>query len=143
MTWWGWMILGVFLFGAELFAIDAQFYLVFLGVSAILVGVMDFFGLPLSEAMQWTIFAALALISMFTFRKSLYEKIRGGAPGFHASIEGEEIRLAVDLEPGRDTRADFRGTKWTIINVGSATIQSGSRAKVVKTDGLVLHVSAD
>ena len=33
MTWWGWMILGAVLFGAELFAVDAQFYLVFLGLS--------------------------------------------------------------------------------------------------------------
>ena len=35
MTWWGWMILGAVLFGAELFAVDAQFYVVFLGVSVI------------------------------------------------------------------------------------------------------------
>ena len=34
MTWWAWMILGAVLLGAELFAVDAQFYLVFLGVSA-------------------------------------------------------------------------------------------------------------
>lgn len=143
MTWWGWMILGAFLFGAELFAIDAQFYLVFLGLSAFLVGVLDVAGVPMSEAIQWTVFAALALISMFTFRKGLYEKIRGGAPGFHASMEGEEIKIEVDLAPGSDTRADFRGTKWTIINVGSETIQSNTRAKVVNTDGLTLHVSAD
>jgi membrane protein implicated in regulation of membrane protease activity len=143
MTWWGWMILGTFLFGAELFAIDAQFYLVFLGLSAILVGVLDFFGVPMSEAMQWTLFAAMSLISMFTFRKGLYEKIRGEAPGFHASMEGEEIKIEIALEPGKDTRAAFRGTNWTIINVGSVTIQPDSRARVIKTDGLVLHVSAD
>jgi len=143
MTWWGWMILGAFLFGAELFAIDAQFYLVFLGLSAFLVGVLDLAGTPLSQAMQWTIFAVLALISMFTFRKGLYERIRGGAPGFHASMEGEEIKIEVDLAPGSDTRAEFRGTRWTIINVGSETIQSNTRARVVKTDGLKLHVSAD
>ena len=40
MTWWAWMILGAVLFGAELFAIDAQFYLVFLGVSAAIVGLV-------------------------------------------------------------------------------------------------------
>ena len=143
MTWWGWMILGAFLFGAELFAIDAQFYLVFLGLSAFLVGVLDLTGLPMTEAMQWTIFAALALISMFTFRKGLYERIRGGAPGFHASMEGEEIRIEVDLAPGSDTRAEFRGTRWTIVNVGSETIQSNTRARIVKTEGLTLQVSAD
>jgi len=143
MTWWGWIILGAVLFGAELFAIDAQFFLVFLGLSAIIVGALDLLGIGMSESMQWTVFAVLSLISMFTFRKALYEKIRGGAPGFHDSIEGEEIKLEVDLEPGSDARADYRGTSWTVQNVGSATIPSGSRARVVKTEGLVLHVSAD
>ena len=143
MTWWGWMILGAVLFGAELFAIDVQFYLVFLGLSAFIVGALDFFGIATTESVQWTVFAALSLISMFTFRRGLYEKIRGGAPGFHASMEGEEIKIETDLEPGKDTRAEFRGTNWTIINVGSSTINGNTSATVVKTDGLVLHVSND
>ena len=33
MTWWSWMVLGAVLLGVELFAIDAQFYLVFLGIA--------------------------------------------------------------------------------------------------------------
>ena len=143
MTWWGWMILGAVLFGAELFAIDAQFYLVFLGLSAVIVGALDLLGITMSESTQWTVFAVLSLISMFTFRKAFYEKIRGGAPGFHDSIEGEEIKIEVNLEPGSYTRADYRGTNWTVKNVGSATIPGGSRARVIKTEGLVLHVSAD
>jgi membrane protein implicated in regulation of membrane protease activity len=143
MTWWGWMILGAVLFGAELFAIDAQFFLVFLGLSAFIVGALDLLGITMSESMQWTVFAVLALISMFTFRKALYEKIRGGAPGFRDSIKGEEIKIEVDIEPGGDTRAAYRGTNWTVKNVGSTTIPGGSRVRVVKSEGLVLHVSAD
>ena len=41
MTWWGWMVLGAVLFGAELFAVDAQFFLVFLGLSAAIVGLAE------------------------------------------------------------------------------------------------------
>ena len=58
MTWWAWMILGAFLFGAELLAIDAQFYLVFLGISAALVGVLDLLGIAMPEWVQWLVFAA-------------------------------------------------------------------------------------
>ena len=47
MTWWAWMILGAVLFGAELFAIDAQFYLVFLGLSAAIVGLMSLVGIAM------------------------------------------------------------------------------------------------
>jgi membrane protein implicated in regulation of membrane protease activity len=72
MTWWGWMILGAVLLGAELFAIDAQFYLVFLGISAALVGLAGMVGIAMPEWAQWTAFASLSLIAFFTFRKSLY-----------------------------------------------------------------------
>ncbi len=143
MLWWHWMILGSAILGAELFAIDAQFYLVFLGISAALVGVADLVGIEMSEWMQWTAFAALSLISFFTFRKSLYLKIRGGAVGFRASISGDTVNIVEELAAGSESRTEFRGTKWTVRNTGSAAIAAGSRARVVKVDGLTLHVEAE
>lgn len=143
MTWWGWMILGALLFGSEILAIDAQFFLVFLGLSAILVGLADLVGIAMPEWVQWLVFASLSLISMFTFRKSLYEKIRGNVPGFKEGVEGEFVRIDDELEPGKDARTQFRGTDWTVLNVGSGPISAGSKARVVKADGLTLHVSSD
>ena len=143
MTWWGWMILGAVLFGSEVFAVDAQFYLVFLGLSAILVGLADLAGVVMPEWMQWLVFAALSLISMFTFRKSLYKKVRGDVPGFKEGIAGEFVQIDSELAPGADARTKFRGTDWTVLNVGSASIDAGTKVKVVKTDGLTLHVSID
>ena len=143
MTWWGWMILGAVLLGAELFAIDAQFFLVFLGVAAVLVGAVGLFGIALPEWGQWLAFAILSLLFMFSFRKSLYEKIRGGAKGFHETISGNTIEIIADLAPGADARAEYRGTNWTIRNVGDETIAGGSRAVVTKVDGLTLHVNAE
>ena len=143
MTWWGWMILGAVILGAELFAIDAQFYLVFLGVSAALVGLAEMFGLGMPEWAQWTAFAALSLISFFTFRKSLYEKIRGGAKGFRATMSGDTVNIVEALAAGDEARAEYRGTDWTVRNTGAAMIAAGSRAKVVKVDGLTLHVESE
>ena len=143
MTWWSWMIIGAVLLGAELLAVDAQFYLVFLGISAALVGLAGLFGIVMPEWMQWTVFAALSMISFFTFRKSLYEKIRGGAVGFRESILGDSVSITDDLAPGSDARIEYRGTKWTAKNVGGEVISGGSRARVVKVDGLTLHVEAE
>lgn len=143
MTWWSWLILGAVLLGAELFAVDAQFYLVFLGVSAALVGLAGLFGIAMPEWAQWTVFAVLSLTFFFTFRKSLYAKIRGGAVGFRDSISGESIRVDADLAPGAEARIDYRGSKWTARNVGAAAIAAGSRARVVKVDGLTLHVEPE
>ena len=143
MTWWGWMIIGAMLLGAELLAVDAQFYLVFLGLSAALVGLASLFGLAMPEWVQWTAFAVLSLVSFFTFRKSLYEKIRGGAAGFRETLSGNTVNIDTDLAVGAEARVEFRGTKWTVKNIGADTISGGSRARVVKADGLTLHVEAD
>ena len=143
MTWWSWLILGAILLGAELVAIDAQFYLVFLGVSAALVGLAALFGLSMPEWAQWMLFAVLALLSMFTFRKQLYEKIRGEARGFRATLAGNSITVKETLEPGKETRLQFRGSDWTAVNVGDKAIETGSRATIVSVDGLTLHIAGE
>lgn len=143
MTWWGWMILGAVLFGAELFAIDAQFYLVFLGISAALVGVLGVLGIALPEWAQWLVFAALSLISMFTFRQTLYAKIRGTVADYGDGVEGDFLVLAETLEAGKTTRTDFRGSTWTVVNDGSSSIDSGSRVRIARSDGLTLYVNND
>ena len=141
MTWWAWMILGAVLFGAELLAIDAQFYLVFLGLSAAIVGLLSLFGLGLPEWGEWLLFAALALISMFTFRQALYAKIRGNVPGFRDGVAGDFVELPEGLESGQSTRTSFRGSTWTVVNDGSEPIAGGQRAAIVRSEGLTLYVN--
>jgi len=143
MMWWGWMILGAIFMGMEMFAVEAQFYLIFLGISALLVGALGMVGIAIPEWGQWIAFAALALISVFTFRKSLYEKMRGQAPGFRDPLEGESVTVTDSLEPGDAGRTIHRGTEWSIRNVGAKTIDSGQKARVLGTEGTVLQISAD
>ncbi len=143
MTWWGWMILGAILLGAELFAIDAQFFMVFLGLAAGIVGLASLLGIAMPEWAQWLAFAILSLVFMVTFRKSLYEKIRGGAKGFRGTISGDSVNIIDDLAPGADARAEYRGTNWTVRNTGESLIAGGTRAIVVKVDGLTLHVNSE
>jgi membrane protein implicated in regulation of membrane protease activity len=140
MMWWGWMVLGALLLSAELFAVDAQFYLVFLGVSAALVGVLALAGIELPEWGQWALFAVLALISFVTFRKSLYEKLRGGAAGFRESLAGEEITVPAYLPVGGEGRIELNGSQWTARNVGDQPIEAGRKANVVAVDGVTLRV---
>jgi hypothetical protein len=143
MTWWAWMILGALLFGAEMIAVDAQFYLVFLGLSAALVGLLSLVGLSMPEWVQWLVFAALSLISMFTFRKAVYEKIRGNVPGFREGVAGEFLQIPDDLAPGATVRTTFRGSNWTVVNEGSSPIVGGSRARIARSEGLTLFVNDD
>jgi membrane protein implicated in regulation of membrane protease activity len=143
MSWWAWMILGAFLAGAELFAIDAQFFLIFLGLSAGIVGLLAAGGIVNPEWAQWLTFATLSLVSMFTFRKAIYMNIRGGVPGFNEGVAGQHLLVPDDLGPGEQGRASHRGTDWTVVNSSEVSIAAGTRAKIVRSEGLTLHVSGD
>ena len=140
MLWWYWMILGAVLLAIELFAIDTQFYLIFVGVSAALVGAVGLVGIDLPIWAQWLSFSVFSVIFMITFRKSLYEKLRKGGEQYSETLEGVDINITAELAPGAEGREEYRGTKWTVRNVGSLPLTQGSRAKVTKVDGITLHV---
>ena len=143
MMWWGWMVLGAVLLSVELFAVDAQFYLVFLGLSAALVGLAALLGVELPVWGQWALFAVLALVSFFTFRKGLYEKLRVGPTGLRESLEGEQVTVQDGLEAGAEGRIEFRGSRWVVRNVGDTGIQAGRKARVVQVDGVTLNIKGE
>jgi len=141
MPWWGWIVVGAVLLVSEVAFVDADFYLVFLGLSAILVGLIGLGGAELSVWLQWLIFAGLSIISMVTFRKQLYKLIRGGIPDFQDSLIGETVRISEALPPGESCRVELRGTTWTVCNNGESVIAPGSLTEISGVDGLVLKVS--
>ena len=49
---------------AELFAIDAQFYLIFIGAGAIVVGLIGLAGIDFPIWAQWLLFAVLSITAM-------------------------------------------------------------------------------
>jgi membrane protein implicated in regulation of membrane protease activity len=140
MPWWGWIIIGVLLLGAELFAVDAQFYLVFLGVAAIAVGVGDRVGLDLPLWLQWLSFAALAVLTMLTVRRQHYEKRRRRPLGTVDGDVGQQLAIGEELAPGKSCRTEYRGTLWTAVNVGTRPIGAGDAARIEAVDGLTLRI---
>lgn len=134
-----WMVAGIVLFCVEMFLVDAQFYLVFIGAAAVVVGLLGWFGLELPAAAQWLLFAALSLVAMMGFRKQLYTKLRTPQDSVPESLSvGDTVRLPAALSPGETCRVEYRGSTWTARNVGSALL-SGEVA-IVHIEGLTLHV---
>lgn len=140
MQWWTWIVAGVVLLGIELLVIDAQFFLVFLGLAAIAVGVAALAGLSGPEWVQWLVFGVLALVFTFGFRTRVYQKLRGNAPGFDDGLAGHALLLPDGLAPGVEGRVEFRGSTWRVLNVGSAPVEAGGKARIVSTEGLTLRV---
>jgi membrane protein implicated in regulation of membrane protease activity len=142
MTWWGWAIVGAILLGAELSFVSAQFYLVFIGSAAIVVGLATL-ALPLAEWLQWGLFAALAVVSMLAFRSRIYQRVRGATPAVATGPQGGLITLPVTLGAGDSCQAEFGGSYWTVRNDSSGPLPAGSRARIVSVQHLTLLVRPD
>jgi hypothetical protein len=143
MYWWAWIAVGAILLGSELAFIDAQFYLVFVGASAFVVGMLQLVGIASAVWLQWLIFAVLAATSMFTFRRRIYERMRSGLPALKVGPAGEIVTIPVALPPGETCRLEYRGCSWSAVNAGLGAIAAGSRARIERVDGLTLVVRGD
>jgi membrane protein implicated in regulation of membrane protease activity len=143
MPWWGWLVLGIGLLGVEMFVIDAQFYLVFLGVAATVVGLLGLAGVDLPAWLQWLVFAALSVITMVAFRRRLYELVRGKAGPVQERVTvGETVVVPQRLEPGQTCRVDYQGSSWAARNAGRTAIEAGAEAAISRVDGLTLHLTS-
>ena len=131
MDWWAWFVLGGLLMASELLLIDAAFFLMFIGVAAMVTGLAVLAGIAPDIWQQWVLFAILAVASMVLFRKRLYEKLKGNAPGFDATPIGEFLALEDDLSPGESCRITYRGSSWTVQNSGLKLIEKGSHTKII------------
>jgi membrane protein implicated in regulation of membrane protease activity len=143
MQWWAWIAVGAILLGSELAFVDAQFYLVFVGTSAFIVGMLQLTGLGMPEWLQWLVFAATAATSVLTFRRRIYERMRRKLPAMKGGPAGEIITLPTELSPGETCRLEYRGGSWSAINGGKAAIPAGARARIDRVDGLTLVVHGD
>jgi len=143
MNWWGWILGGAILLGAELVLVDAQFYLVFVGGSAILVGLIAV-AVPLFPVWtQWAAFAILTGVSLSIFRSRLYRQLRGRAPSVPIGPIGATLELPVELAPGASCRVEHGASHWTAVNDGKKTIPAGASARIVHVSGLSLMVRQD
>lgn len=141
MPWWGWITIGTLLLVAEITIVDLEFYLVFLGVSALAVGLALVAGLSLPFWLQWLVFAGLAIVSLVVFRQGVYAKLRPGAEGsIHEGVDGEAATAIDAIPPGVSGGVMLRGSRWTGRNQGNVMIPAGALCRVDRRQGLILDV---
>jgi inner membrane protein len=140
MQWWSWIAVGVILLGSELAFVDAQFYLVFLGAAALVVGLLNLTGVLPAVWLQWAVFAVLAAASVFGFRRRLYGRLRRRLPTMTSGPAGHTVVLPEPLAPGATCRLEFRGSSWSAVNGGATAMAAGAQVRIDRVEGLVLVV---
>jgi hypothetical protein len=143
MPWWGWILVGTLLLAGELFVVEADFYLVFLGFSAVVVGALTLLGLGGPLWSQWLIFALVAVASTVFFRRRVYQRLRPPGAEVSDSVVGEWVLVRDAIAPGARGQAELRGAVWSARNAGAAPLPPGARARVVSVEGLVLEVRSE
>jgi membrane protein implicated in regulation of membrane protease activity len=139
MPWWGWIVVGVALLVSETI-VDAEFFLIFLGISALAVGALQLAGLDAAVWVQWLVFAALSAVSLVFFRRQLHRYLRTTATPIDEGMANERGVALDAIEPGAFGRAELRGTVWRVRNGGPEAIEAGTSIRVQHTDGIVLDV---
>ncbi len=142
MSWWLWIVLGVALLVVEV-TVDAAFWLLFIGLSAVIVGFGGLIGLTGGPVAQWLVFAGLSLLLLYFFRGRLRAFVmrRKGEPV--EAVVGEEATAVSAMAAGAAGKAKLRGAEWDARNVGSSEIAQGARVRVARVDQLVLELTQD
>ena len=137
MPWWSWLILGFALLGAEMLA-PGGLYLLFVGIGALIVGLLALANLAGPGWTQWLLFALLSVLSLTLLRSRLARSILPARPG--AVIVGETVELTTAIQPDGVGQARFRGSVWKVRNAGPRALEVGARCRVDEVNGITLTV---
>ena len=136
-THWFWLSLGLILGVAEMVA--PGFFLMWLGLAAIIVGVLDYF-LPITVAYQVAMFAILSVLTVFAGKKFLAENpIETTDPKLNdrgARLTGEIVEVVEAIADGHG-RVKVGDSVWSARGADAAI---GARVRVTGADGAVLLV---
>ena len=110
MVWWYWMVLGLALLGAEM-TTPGGFYILFFGLSALLVGTLAGLEVVSMDWVQWLLFSVIAIGSLLVFRGPLLARMSDGRDA-HAHVDSMVGEVAIPLEALASRRDRKSGTAW-------------------------------
>lgn len=143
ISWWAWLVAGLVFFILEAMSAGGLF-LIFFGVGAVIIGLLDLSGAHMSFTVQGLIFVAFSVISLLLFRRRLLDRFQHHMPkGKVDSLVGEMARALGEIPAHGIGSAELRGTSWTAHNLGDAAIPQAARCRVERVDGLTLHVRGE
>jgi len=143
IEWWHWLVLGLLLVLAELVSAGG-FYVIFFGVAALVVGVLAGAGVAGPLWIQLLLFSVLSVATLLLFRGRLLEWMQPDPQRPEVdSLIGEIGLASEDLAPGVVGRVEVRGSTWSARNTATGAVVRGTRVRVVRVDGLTLHVEPE
>ncbi len=143
LLWWHWLVIGLLLVLVEL-ATPGGFFVIFFGISALIVGALASFGMAGPVWMQLLLFSILSILSLVLFRSRLLKAIQDDPqrPEVDALV-GEIGHVDGAIAPGGIGKIEVRGAAWSARNISSTTLARGVRCRVLRVDGLTLDIEPE
>lgn len=136
-THWFWLSLGLILGVAEMVA--PGFFLMWLGLAALIVGILDYF-LPITLAYQVAMFSTLSVLTVFAGKKFLQknpiESDDANLNDRSARMTGEILTVVEPIANGHG-RVKVGDSVWNARGMDAAM---GASVRVIGSDGAVLLV---
>lgn len=140
ITWWHWIVFGVILIVIEMST--GTFFMLTLGISAILVGILDtLFNLSIrAEILLWLVFS---ILSILVWMKWLKEKTvsNSGQSDYRLETLGT---VTQEIHPHGRGKVTFDGpvlgnTQWHA--TAKTDIAPGTRVRIVEVNGQLIEVA--
>jgi membrane protein implicated in regulation of membrane protease activity len=141
MEWWMWVTAGLLLVVLELVT-PLGFYLMFFGLGALTVGLLERLHVINAAWLEWLLFTASSLIYVLLFRGRIQQRVETPAHAVDTMI-GELATPKERILPGTVGRVEVRGTVWNARNETSGALEPGQRCRVARVDNLMLYVQPE
>jgi membrane protein implicated in regulation of membrane protease activity len=139
MEWWLWLAGGLALVVAEL-ATPTGFFILFFGIGALTVGVLDALGIVENLGIEILLFTVLSVMFLLMFRGRLRARFEMPKSSNVDTLIGVVATVQEPMTPGVMGRVEVRGSMWAARNTSDVTLGAGQRARVAAVDGLTLAV---
>jgi membrane protein implicated in regulation of membrane protease activity len=141
--WWHWFAVGLIFVALEM-AASGGFYIVFFGVAAIAIAVLQLADLAGPLWVQLVLFSVLSVGSLLVFRNPLLRWLKLDKPSRDVdSLVGDVAVPLEDIAPGAVGRAELRGTVWSARNRAPRLLARGERCRVVTVEHLLLLIEPE
>ena len=128
-----WAVLGLVLIILE--AVTSGFFLLFFGISALLVAVAKLLGMDHLNG-ELLIFASGGILGILVFRKKMMASFM--PPGQTRVDENKEIILSHAIHPHGQAHIEYQGVMWTAENPTDVDMPKGTRVLIARTESTKL-----
>ena len=133
-----WLALGLICIILEL--VTGGFWMLFIGGSALLTGLVTYLGLLHTIELRLGFFAVVTLVSLFMLRRLpvVQNKMSGTAV---KNPVGDTAHVVTEISASTPGQIEHQGAPWTAVSENGETIPSGARVRILRQDGLKFYVT--